>query len=249
MLTVGLGSLALRVPTPTMRLGVAPQPLSATMPGCGGAAPFAPFQGSGSVGDQSQYAPGGQWTQYAEGAVVPAGAARMHGAVVPAGAARMHGLPVNEVPSNVDGSTAKVTDQAPQVSPALARGQDMHGCGGASPFASFAGGGSGIGASAKWAPGGQWTTRKLQACALSAVERMEASAVEFVAAEIAANPDAAQMTEEECIAEYGHLSPALARGQDMHGCGGAAPFASFQGSGSVGDQSQYAPGGQWTTRH
>jgi uncharacterized protein affecting Mg2+/Co2+ transport len=237
MLTVGLGSLALRVPTPTMRLGVAPQPLSATMPGCGGAAPFAPFQGSGSVGDQSQYAPGGQWTQYAEGVVVPAGAARMHG------------LPVNEVPSNVDGSTAKVTDQAPQVSPALAQGQDMHGCGGASPFASFAGGGSGIGASAKWAPGGQWTTRTSQTSVLSAVERMELSAVENVAAEIAANPNAAQMTEEECIAEYGHLSPALARGQDMHGCGGAAPFTSFQGSGSVGDQSQYAPGGQWTTRH
>lgn len=108
MLSVGLGSLALRVPAPSMRLGVAPQPLSATMPGCGGAAPFAPFQGSGSVGDQSQYAPGGQWTQYAQGVVVPAGAARVHG------------LPVNEVPSNVDGSTAMVTDQAPQVSPALA---------------------------------------------------------------------------------------------------------------------------------
>ena len=238
MLSVSLGSLALRVPTPTMRLGVAPQPLSASMPGCGGAAPFAPFQGSGSVGDHSQYAPGGQWTRYAEGVVVPAGAARMHG------------LPVNEVPSNVDGSTAKVTDQAPQVSPALAKGQDMHGCGGASPFAPFAGGGSGIGSSAKWAPGGQWTTRTSQTNVLTAVERMEASATNpELVAEIAANPDAAQMTEEECIAEYGHMSPALARGQDMHGCGGAAPFASFHGSGSVGDQSQYAPGGQRTTRN
>ena len=31
--------------------------------------------------------------------------------------------------------------------------------------------------------------------------------------------------------------------------GGAAPFATFHGSGSVGDQSQYAPGGQWTYRN
>ena len=35
----------------------------------------------------------------------------------------------------------------------------------------------------------------------------------------------------------------------MQGCGGAAPFATFHGSGSVGDQSQYAPGGQWTYRN
>jgi len=218
MLVVGLGSLALRVSPPVMRLGVAPQHASASMPGCGGAAPFAPFAGSGSVGDQSQYAPGGQWTQYADGVVVPAGAARM---------------PLtNEAPSNVDGTNAPVTDQAPQVSPALARGQDMHGCGGAAPFASFAGGGSGIGASAKWAPGGQWTTRTTGRVVPSAVQRMKATATDFV--------------EDEEGTAAANSSPALAVGQDMHGCGGAAPFASFAGGGSGSDQTKWAPGGQWT---
>lgn len=217
MLSVALGSLGLRVPAPTMRLGQAPQHVSSNMPGCGGASPFAPFQGSGSVGDQSQYAPGGQWTQYADGVVVPAGAVRK---------------------------------SKPQSSPALAQGQDMHGCGGASPFADFNGGGSAPGVDEKWAPGGQWTTRTGQKDFVPAVGRMRAKA----ASQAPENPtrDAAENVEnvEQGAAPQSdrHMSPAYLR-SDMQGCGGAAPFATFHGSGSVGDQSQYAPGGQWTYRN
>jgi uncharacterized protein affecting Mg2+/Co2+ transport len=212
MLSVALGSLGLRVPTPTMRLGQAPQHVSSNMPGCGGASPFAPFQGSGSVGDQSQYAPGGQWTQYADGVVVPAGAVRKANA---------------------------------QSSPALAQGQDMQGCGGASPFADFNGGGSAPGVDEKWAPGGQWTTRTAQNDFVPPAQRMQASAAE--AAPQNPTRDAAENAEEGA-AQSGHASPAYLS-QDMQGCGGAAPFATFRGSGSVGDQSQYAPGGQWTYRN
>ena len=212
MLSVALGSLGLRVPTPTMRLGQAPQHVSSNMPGCGGASPFAPFLGSGSVGDQTQYAPGGQWTQHADGVVVPAGAVRKAN---------------------------------PQSSPALAQGQDMHGCGGASPFADFNGGGSAPGVDEKWAPGGQWTTRTAQDDFVPAVGRMQAAAEEE-------NPtrDSAENAEAAAPAQSGHASPAYLSSRDaMQGCGGAAPFATFHGSGSVGDQSQYAPGGQWTYRN
>ena len=94
------GSQALRVSPPVMRLGVASRQLDVSH-GCGGAAPFAPFTGSGSGGDQSQYAPGGQWTQYAQGVVVPAGLARMP-------------------PSNAD-ETRAVTS-APVIGPAVGAG-------------------------------------------------------------------------------------------------------------------------------
>ena len=211
-----------------MRLGVASRQLDVSH-GCGGAAPFAPFTGSGSGGDQSQYAPGGQWTQYAQGVVVPAGLARMP----PSNADETRAVtaaPVARDEAPQVSPAFATRDEAPEVSPALARGQDMHGCGGAAPFASFAGGGSGIASSSKWAPGGQWTTRS-GANVPSAVERMEATAAN---------------AEEGAPRASRHLSPALAVGQDLHGCGGAAPFAPFAGSGSVGDQSQYAPGGQWT---
>ena len=49
--------------------------------------------------------------------------------------------------------------------------------------------------------------------------------------------DSAENAEEGAPAQSGHASPAYLSSRDaMQGCGGAAPFATFHGSGSVGDQ-------------
>ena len=161
--------------------------------------------------------------------------------------AHIIGLLLPETPGLDNGGIDAQADQviAYRECPALAQGQDMHGCGGASPFADFNGGGSAPGVDEKWAPGGQWTTRTAQEDFVPAVGRMQAKAEEE-------NPtrDSAENAEGAAPAQSGHASPAYLSQRDaMQGCGGAAPFATFHGSGSVGDQSQYAPGGQWTYRN
>merc|ERR1719409_2589472 len=123
----------------------------------------------------------------------------------------------------------------------IAPGAELHGCGGATPFAPFRGGGS-SGDQSKWAPGGQWTSRT--GMPPPATPELEASAAP---------------TDGETDAPQGRIVPTggavengpgyepigVAPGAELHGCGGATPFAPFRGGGSSGDQSKWAPGGQW----
>ena len=114
----------------------------------------------------------------------------------------------------------------------VARGSEMNGCGGASPFAPFNGGGSGSDQT-KWAPGGQWTDRTQGVI----VPTGPAPAAALPAPSEPAPESVGVMADEP----YG-VTP----GTEMHGCGGASPFAPFNGGGSGSDQTKWAPGGQWT---
>jgi len=117
----------LRLAPPVMRLGSGRA--ADSFHGCGGAVPFAPFSnGGGSGSNQIHWAPGGQWT---------ARTAVTRGKVVPSGRA---------MASAANNSTQIVWNAAVGV----AAGADMQGCGGATDFAPFSGGGSSSDQS-KWA--------------------------------------------------------------------------------------------------
>ena len=144
----------------------------------------------------------------------------------------------------------------------IATGNDMQGCGGATPFAPFAGGGSGSDQS-KWAPGGQWSRRQPQTSTRSSRQQ---AAVHTPMGHESAPPPPEQVEGTTGtgtgLAPNAHMGAAVGSladmraaapvgitpGADMQGCGGAAPFAPYAGGGSGSDQSKWAPGGQWTTR-
>lgn len=119
-----------RLVLPNMRLGVPPS----DMQGCGGSSPFAPFNGGGSAGDQSKWAAGGQWSAKIEdSAFAPqVNGTSATGSIVPA---------------------MKPSERAMS-----GRETAMQGCGGATPFAPYTGGGS-AGDQRKWASGAQWTEK------------------------------------------------------------------------------------------
>eukprot|EP00325_Prymnesiales_sp_UTEX-LB-985_P034289 CAMPEP_0174719724 /NCGR_PEP_ID=MMETSP1094-20130205/31832_1 /TAXON_ID=156173 /ORGANISM="Chrysochromulina brevifilum, Strain UTEX LB 985" /LENGTH=173 /DNA_ID=CAMNT_0015920079 /DNA_START=48 /DNA_END=569 /DNA_ORIENTATION=+ len=151
--------------------------------------------------------------------------------------------------------------------PALRLGapmMSMHGCGGATPFAPFNGGGSSSDQS-KWAGGGQWAQRtyirsaKIEAPVETPVE-VPIEAVESPV-EAAAKPEAVEIGTEPATASTeikGVIVPStnMTRMNGPHGVaansfdrhsGGASPFAPFNGGGSAGDQSKWAAGGQWSS--
>ena len=135
--------------------------------------------------------------------------------------------------------------------PELSRAQpvqqfdELGGCGGASPFAAYAGGGS-AGDQSKWANGGQWTQR-MGASSPYVGQQMEQQPMEQ---QMEQPPPMEQPMEQQMdgsVQPVGrHAMPA--QPNPMHGCGGAAPFAAYAGGGSAGDQSKWANGGQWTQR-
>jgi len=170
--------------TPALRLGPPVMQLNEFSKFSGGASPFAPFKGTGSAGDHSRWANGGDWWQ----------------------------RPTDEAGAVVTTATEvgeKKVRQIPAVDPA---------CGGASPMAPWMGTGS-AGDHSRWANGGDWWQRPTD----------EAGGVVTTATEVG----------EKKVRQVPVVDPA---------CGGASPFAPFNGSGSVGDHSKWASGGDWWQR-